>query len=58
MKKSGKKDSLGKDMFVWQDYIAGTDPTDPDDKFTASITVMGGKVVISYSPELDVVKMV
>lgn len=40
-------------MFVWQDYIAGTDPTDANDVFTASITLVGDKVTISYSPELD-----
>lgn len=50
---SGKKDGAGNDMFVWQDYVAGTDPTNPDDKFTASISVVEGKIVISYEPELD-----
>ena len=41
-------------MLVWQDYVAGTDPTDPDSKFTASITFDAqGKPVISYSPELS-----
>lgn len=52
-KKTGKKDGAGNDMFVWQDYIAGTDPTDEKDVFTASITIVDGKVTISYSPELD-----
>jgi len=51
-KKSGKKDGAGNDMFVWQDYVAGTDPTNPDDKFTASITLVDGVPVISYTPEL------
>jgi|GEM_PF-2240674 len=50
-KLSGKKDGAG-DMFVWQDYVAGTDPTDPNDKFTASITMVEGVPVISYTPEL------
>ena len=52
-KKTGKRDGAGKEMFVWQDYVAGTDPTDPDDVFTASIVISDGKIVISYSPELD-----
>jgi len=52
MMKSGKKDGAGNEMFVWQDYVAGTDPTDLDDKFTASITMVGDVPVISYSPEL------
>ena len=51
--KTGKKDGAGNDMFVWQDYVAGTDPTKPEDKFTASITVVDGKVTVSYTPELD-----
>ena len=51
--KTGKKDGAGNDMFVWQDYVAGTDPTKEDDVFKASITIVGGKVTISYSPELD-----
>jgi len=32
--------------------VAGTDPTNPDDKFTASITMVGDVPVISYNPEL------
>ena len=41
-------------MMVWQDFVAGTDPTDPESKFTASITFDKdtGKPVISWSPEL------
>ena len=51
--KTGKKDGAGNDMLVWQDYIAGTDPTKEDNVFKASITIVDGKVTISYSPELD-----
>ena len=51
--KTGKKGGAGNDMCVWQDYVAGTDPTKPEDKFTASITVVEGKVTVSYTPELD-----
>lgn len=50
---TGKKDGAGNPMFVWQDYVAGTDPTDETDVFTASITIVDGKVQVSYSPELD-----
>ena len=53
MKTTGKKTSSGKDMYVWQDYVAGTDPTDKDDTFTAIISIVDGKAVVSYSPELD-----
>ena len=51
--KTGKKDGAGNDMFVWQDYVAGTDPTKEDDVFTASITIVDGEVKVSYTPELD-----
>ena len=40
-------------MLVWQDYVAGTDPMDEKDVFRASITIVDGKVTISYTPELD-----
>lgn len=51
-KKTGKKSDRGDDMFVWHDFITGTDPTNPDDKFVASIVVKDGNIKISYSPEL------
>lgn len=53
MKPTGKIGLGGTPMLVWQDYVAGTDPTKKDDVFTASIAMVDGKVVISYSPELD-----
>lgn len=49
---TGKRDGAGNPMLVWQDYVAGTDPTNPDDRFTASITTVDGKPVISFTPEL------
>ena len=50
--KTGKKDGMGRDMLVWQDYVAGTDPTNPDDQFKASITMVNGAPIVSYTPEL------
>lgn len=51
-KPTGKRDGAGNAMQVWQDFVAGTDPTDESDVFTASITFdSDGKPVISYSPE-------
>jgi len=54
MMPTGKRDGAGNAMLVWQDYVAGTDPTNEDDVFTASITFdkNTGKPVISWSPEL------
>lgn len=51
--KTGKQEQNGKDMLVWQDYVAGTDPTNPQDVFKAFITIQDGKVTVSYTPELD-----
>ncbi len=52
-KPTGKKDAQGNPLMVWQDFVAGTDPTDENDVFTASITMVDGEVKISYTPELS-----
>ena len=51
-KPSGKRDAQGNALMVWQDYVAGTDPTKEDDVFQASITIANGVPLISYTPEL------
>ena len=56
LKKTGKKDAIGNDLFVWHDYVAGTDPTDVEDEFTATISFIDGKPIITYSPELSEVE--
>jgi len=53
-KPSGKCDGAGNEMLVWQDFVVGTDPTDPDDKFTASIVISNGIPVITHTPVLSV----
>jgi hypothetical protein len=52
---NGKRDGTGAPMHVWQDYVAGTDPTDPASVFTASVTFDAetGEPIISWSPELS-----
>jgi hypothetical protein len=52
MKPTGKIDGAGNAMLVWQDYVAGTNPMDPNDKFVASVTIVDGKPIVSWSPEL------
>ena len=52
-KATGKKDAFGNDLEVWQDYVAGTDPLDPDDVFTASIAMTEEGPEISWSPDLS-----
>lgn len=51
---TGKTDGSGRPMMVWQDFVAGTDPTDPDDVFRASITFdeATGAPIVSWTPEL------
>ena len=51
-KPSGKRDAQGNALMVWQDYVAGTDPTDENDVFKASITLVDGVPLVSYTPEL------
>ena len=54
-KPTGKRDGAGHAMLVWQDYVAGTDPTKDDDVFKASITFdkETGEPVISWTPKFD-----
>jgi hypothetical protein len=52
-KTTDKKDASGNDMYVWQDYIAGTDPTDTNSVFTAEIDMVDGLPVVTWSPKLS-----
>lgn len=53
LKPSGKIGSDGSPLYVWQDYVAGTDPTDTSSVFSASIVLVNGKVSIECRPHLD-----
>lgn len=44
----------GDPVMVWQDYLAGTNPNDPDDLFHALIAVTNGVPTISWQPDLSV----
>jgi len=50
---SGKRDGHGNPMYVWQDYVAGTNPLLATNVFAATIAIEDGQVVVSHSPELD-----
>ena len=43
----------GKPMYVWQDYVAGTDPTNMDSRFTAAISMSNDVPYITWSPNLN-----
>lgn len=51
-KETGKTDAQGNALLVWQDYVAGTDPTNPEDRFQAIIRFVDGDPVIEWSPRL------
>lgn len=52
-KPTGKKDAAGNSLQVWQDYVAGTDPTDVNDTFRATISMVGDEPVVSWEPVLS-----
>lgn len=52
-KPTGKVDAHGNPMYVWQDFVAGTDPTDKTSEFKASISFVDGKPVITWTPDLN-----
>ncbi len=51
---AGKLDRSGRQMHVWQDLVAGTDPTDPDDQFKiTAIAMENGTIKVTWSPDLN-----
>lgn len=48
--KTGKLDGNGREMQVWQDYVAGTDPTKEDSRLSVKIEFRNGKPKISWTP--------
>lgn len=52
-KPTGKQGLGGEVRTVWDDYVAGTDPTDPASVFTTTIAIIDGKVVLDWSPNLN-----
>jgi len=52
-KPTGKKDAAGNSLQVWQDYVAGTDPTNVNDTFRATISMVGDEPVVSWEPVLS-----
>ena len=50
---SGKADGMGKPLSVWQDYVAGTDPTNAASRLTAMIEMRGDEPIITWEPNLN-----
>ena len=40
-------------LHVWQDYVAGTDPTNATSRFTAKIEMVDGAPVVTWEPNLN-----
>lgn len=52
-KPTGKTSASGNPMYVWQDYVAGTDPTDLNSRFSAAIAISNDVPYITWSPNLN-----
>lgn len=52
-KPTGKVGPNGTPQLVWQDYVAGTDPTDSASKFAATIDFEDGHPVVTWSPKVE-----
>ncbi len=50
---TGKRDAAGRDLLVWQDYIAGTDPMDSDSVLRADIAIRDDEVYVGWTPNLN-----
>lgn len=50
---TGKVDVKGKALTVWDDYVAGTDPTDLTSRLKMIIEIVDGKVRVSWEPNLN-----
>ena len=50
---TSKVDANGQQMAVWQDYVAGTDPTNPNDYLRAMIAVSNDVPIVTWTPNLN-----
>ena len=50
---SGKTDCSGNALQVWQDYVAGTDPTNLESRVTAKIEMVDGVPIVTWEPDFN-----
>lgn len=53
LKPTGKLSSDGTALTVWDEYVSGTDPTDENSNFTATLTMENGEPKITWTPDLS-----
>lgn len=53
VKPTGKTTADRSPMYVWQDYVVGTDPTDTNSVFQAQIEMVDGVLFVSWTPYLN-----
>ena len=51
--KTGKRSALGEELTVWEDYVAGTNPTNRNSVFRLFIDMSSGKPKITWDPDLN-----
>jgi hypothetical protein len=49
---AAQTDSDGDGHLAWQEYVAGTEPTDPASVFTVHIALSSGAAQVSWVPDL------
>lgn len=42
----------GRPFYAWQDYVAGTNPTNTESVFKATVSIVDGKPVVDWDPKL------
>lgn len=52
MAKTGKFDARGRDMSVWEDFVAGTCPTNLTDRFRTFLNCQAGIPTLGWEPNL------
>ena len=50
---TGKRTAFGRELTAWEEYIMGTDPTNPASVFRAYIDVSGVKPKVTWLPDLN-----